>query len=69
MGDGMSTELDMFAHVFCALEPNPRRVRVVANDLDRCFACESVDECGDFRTDVVNGREVAICPECDRKGY
>lgn len=65
----MSAALDLLVHTLSALEPNPRRVRVVRNDLDRCFACESVDECGDFRTDTVNGREVAICPECDRKGY
>lgn len=71
-------ELDLLGLAYKALEPNENRmrryppapevervVRYEKNPLDYCADCGSRDYFAEFRTEIVNGVELAFCPRCE----
>lgn len=64
----MSAEIKIMMHAMEAMDrifEKPKHVRIERNPLDNCDVCGAEDKFGDFAIDMRNGREIALCRECE----
>jgi hypothetical protein len=65
----VSAEAKILEHMAAAMDriltPAPKP-RIERNPLDRCDVCGALDRYASFAHDFQNGREIALCDDCQR---